>query len=125
MPQTFYRRRSKFKHEDWTEEIEKWERIYQEQWYIDLQKDKLRYEQQEKEHEERRKWTFPIFLWKKEEEKKELLLDCDGNYCGHKKKGEMDDGMIVCWKCGRILGRHIGGSVGYHFKNHTMRGRRK
>ena len=121
----FYRRRSKLIPEDWTEEIEEWEKYYMnDEYQIEKRRNDLLYEQQEKKHKERRELALPIFLWKKEEEKKELLLDADGKYCGHKKKGEMD-GLIICLICGRILGRRIGGSVGYHFKNHTMRGRKK
>ena len=124
MPQTFYRRRNKLKPEDWTEEIEKWERIYQEPWFIDVQRRKILYEQQEREAKERREPRSYIFRWKREEEEKELLLDAYGNYCGHKKKAEMN-GLKICLICGRELGRHYGGSVGYSFRNHTMRGRAK
>ena len=125
MPKSFYRRRSKLKHEDWTEEIEKWERIYQEEWFIDLQRRNLLDEQRRKKIEERIAPLRFMTLMRKEEEEKELLLDCDGKYCGHKRKIEMD-GMSVCWDCGRELGRCYGSrDVGYHFRNHTMRGGRK
>ena len=121
---SFYRRRSKLRPEDWSEEIEKWERIYQQQWFIDLQRRKIRDEQKEKEHQERRELLRPFLMWKKKEEEKKLLHDCDGNYCGHRRKVEMD-GMKVCWDCGRELGKCYGSrDVGYNFKNHTMRQRK-
>ena len=122
---TFYRRRSKLKPGDWSEEIEKWEKIYQENWFINLQKRNLLDEQRRKKIEER---IAPLRLIKemeKEEIKKELLLDCDGNYCGHKRRIEFN-GKFVCWDCQRVLGKCYGSrDVGYNFRNHTMRGGKK
>ena len=117
-----YRRRSKLKPEDWTEEIEQWERIYQDKYFIELQRSKLLDEQRRKKIEER---IAPLRIISQmvSEAEKELLLDCDGNYCGHKRKIEMN-AISVCWECGRELGRCYGSNVGYHFRNHTMRGQR-
>ena len=119
-----YRRRSKLIPEDWTEEIEKWERIYQDKYFIELQRSKLLDEQRRKEIEERIAPLRIISQMQKEEKKKELLLDCDGNYCGHKRRIEIN-AMSVCWDCGRKLEKCYSSNVGYYFKNHTMRGREK
>ena len=125
MVQTFYRRRSRLKPEDWTEEIEKWEKYYMnDEYQIEKRRKDLLQELQEKERKE--KW-MPIKMMmemEREEKEKELLLDCDGEYCGHKRKTEMDT-MIICYECGKELGRRYGKTVGYNNRNHVMRGARK
>ena len=125
MPYKHYRKSNKLKPEDWTKEIEEWEKHYQEPWFIEKRRFSYEDEIREREAKERRMYANFAFLLRKWEEEEQLLLDYDGNFCGHYKKGEMDDGIIVCWDCGRELGRCYGGSVGYNFRNHTMRGRKK
>ena len=95
----FYRKRNKLSPEDWHPEIEWWEK---------------------KIVDPKRIPYMIMRIMEKAEEDEERLLDCDGEYCGHKRKVDFE-GKYVCWDCGRELGRHIGSSIGYHFKNHTMR----
>ena len=124
MPKTFYRKRNKLKPEDWTEEIKQWEKVVQDPYYIKQRKTWYEEEIREKERQERIKYARVLFDWEREKREKRELLDYNGNFCGHYRKGEMD-GMIVCLVCGIITGRKIGGSVGYNFKNHIMRGGKK
>ena len=122
-----YRRRNILKPEDWSEEIKEWERTYQDPYHIKQRKTRYEWEMEEIERKERLGYILPIILLKEMEEKERELQDADGNFCGHYKKGEMDnDGLIVCLKCGVITGRHRSTrSVGYNFKNHVMKNRRK
>ena len=93
-------------------------------YHIKKRRDDLLYEQKEKEFQERIAPLRIIRAMKKEEEKKKLLLDCDGGYCGHKQKMEIN-GMLVCQDCGKELGKCYGRNVGYNNKNHVMRGGKK
>ena len=121
MVQKFYIKNNKLKPQDWTEEIEIWETYYMNDKYqIEKRRTDLLYEYQQRETEER---IAPLkIIWKEEE--KLLLQDCDGKYCGHRRKIEMN-GIIVCYDCGRELGRCIAVSVGYGFRNHVMKTRKK
>ena len=96
-------------------------------WYeIRKRREKYELEIREKEREERLKDVYAIFLWESEAAERRLLLTPDGKkFCGHYKKGEMEDGIIVCLKCGREIGRRQFQSVGYNNRHHTMRGRKK
>ena len=123
---SFYRRRNKLKPEDWTEEIEKWEKYYMNDKYqIERRRKAYEYELREKERKERMKLVYAMFWWEKEKRERWKLLDGNGKFCGHYKKGEMDDGLIVCLKCGVEIGRPVGVSVGYNNRHHTMRSRKK
>ena len=127
MPQTFYRRRNKLKPEDWTEEIEKWEKYYMNDWY-QIERRRKNYEEEikEKAREERMICVRMFYEWIREEKEKRLLMTPDGKkFCGHYNKGEMEDGIIVCLKCGREIGRRQFQSVGYNNRHHTMRGTAK
>ena len=124
MPKSFYRRRSKLKPEDWTEEIEKWERVYQEHWFIESSRIRYEHDIREEKAQYERIAAKIKFDWKKEKEHKQWVLDSDGKFCGHFTKSEMNDGIIICWHCGKQLGRRIWGSVGYNNRHHTMRGQR-
>ena len=125
MPQKFYRRRSKLIPEDWTEEIERWERYYMNDKYqIERRRKIYEDEIKEKEREERRICVRMIFEWEREKEEKRRLKGPDGKFCGHYKKAEMD-GYMVCLRCGLMLERIYGCSNGYNHKNHVMRGRKK
>ena len=124
MPKTFYRRRSKLIPEDWTEEIEKWERVYRDKYFVELQRSKLLDEQRRKKIEERIAPLKIIWAMDREEDSEAALLDCDGEYCGHKTKIQMN-AMIVCHDCGKELGRRYGRDVGYNNRNHVMRGYKK
>ena len=66
-----YRRRNKLKPEDWTEEIEKWEKYYMNDKYqIEKRRTSYEYEMREREAQERRMAAGMIFMWKKMKEKK-------------------------------------------------------
>ena len=125
MVQKFYRRRSKLKPEDWTEEIEKWEKYYLNNEYL-IRQTKIWYEHEmrEKERKERNIMLKIIRDIKREKEEKQLLKDYDGRYCGHRHKMQIN-GTKICYHCGLELGKCYAVSVGYKFKNHVMRGRKK
>ena len=118
-----YRKRNKLIPEDWTEEIEKWEKYYLSNPY-QIQQKRTWYEHEMKEKERKERWE-PIRMMRemeREKAEKELLQDFFGNYCGHKKKVEMD-GYLWCRDCGTQTGRCYGSSVGYNNRHHTMRGK--
>ena len=127
MVQKFYRRRSKLIPQDWTEEIEEWEKYYMNNPYL-IQQRKTWYEWEMKKRasQERRECIKILYSWKKEEEAKRFLLTPDEEkFCGHYQKGEMDDGTIVCLDCGRDLGRQQHHGTSYNHRNHVMRGKKK
>ena len=106
MPKSFYRKSNK---------------LYPENWEYDI-----------KEHEKRIKDPEKYLLldivrfFRKKDEEEKALLDCDGNYCGHKRKTEFE-GKYVCLDCGRELGKIVKtkNNVGYNHSNHTMRSSKK